>query len=152
MKLAVALQERNDLNTRIEQLNYRLERNSVVQEGEKTNEDPKELLAEINECYKNLETLISRINKTNCLTITKYNNLTLTDLIAKKDVLTKKIGSYRLIVNTASNLVTRVARSEIKILSNVDVKSLQKEIDKMSKELRIISNTIEEANWQIELL
>ena len=135
MKLAVALQERNDLNKKIAQLNYRLELNAVVQEGEKT-----------------LEILIARINKTNCQTITNYNNLTLTELIAKKDVLIQKINSYRSLVSTASNLVTRVSRSEIKIMSNVDVKKIQKIIDKMSKELRLVENTIEETNWQNELI
>lgn len=152
MKLAVALQERNDLNKKIVQLNYRLELNAIVQEGEKTGEEPKELLEELDSCYKNLEILIGRINKTNCQTITNYNNLTLTELIAKKDVLMQKINSYRSLVNTASNLVSRVSRSEIKILSNVDVKKIQKDIDKMSKELRLVENTIEEANWQIELI
>lgn len=152
MKLAVALQERNDLNKKIVQLNYRLELNAVVQDGEKTGENPEELLEELNECYRNLEDLIGRINKTNCQTITSYNNLSLTELIAKKDVLMQKINSYRALADTASNLVTRVSRSEIKILSNVDVKKMQKDIDKMSKELRLVENTIEETNWQIELI
>lgn len=152
MKLAVALQERNDLNKKIVQLNYRLELNAVVQDGEKTGENPEELLEELNECYENLEDLIGRINKTNCQTITSYNNLSLTELIAKKDVLIQKINSYRSLADTASNLATRVSRSEIKILSNVDVKKIQKDIDKMSKELRLVENTIEETNWQIELI
>lgn len=152
MKLAVALQERNDLNQKIAQLKYRLELNAVVQEGEKTAENPEELLEELNKCYKKLEVLIARINKTNCTHRTSYDNLTITELIAKKDVLTSKINSYQSIVNTASNLVGRVSRSEIKVLSNVDVKKIQKEIDKMSKELRIVSNTIEEANWNIEII
>ena len=30
--------------------------------------------------------------------------------------------------------------------------NIQKIIDKMSKELRIVSNTIEEANWNIEII
>ena len=76
----------------------------------------------------------------------------MTELIAKKDVLIQKINSYRSLADTASNLVTRVSRSEIKILSNVDVKKIQKDIDKMSKELRLVENTIEETNWQIELI
>ena len=87
MKLAVALQERNDLNQKIAQLKYRLELNAVVQEGEKTAENPEELLEELNKCYKKLEVLIARINKTNCThqlstftfhipTITETENLT----------------------------------------------------------------------------
>lgn len=152
MKLAVALQERNDLNQRIEQLNYRLSVNAVVQEGEKSGEDPVDLLKELNDCYCCLEDLICRINNTNCVTKTNYNNLTLTCLIAKKDVLIKRINSLRSLVNSASNLVNRVSRSEIKVVSNVDVKSVQKEIDGLSKELRLIDNTIQETNWSVDLI
>lgn len=98
-----------------------------------------------------MEHLICRINITNCNTLTNYNNLILTELIAKKDMLTLKINKYRDLVNNASNLISRVSRSEIKVISNVDVKKTQKQIDLMSKELRIIENTIQETNWLIEL-
>ena len=40
MKLAEALQERADLNKKISDLRGRLNQNSLVQEGEKPNEDP----------------------------------------------------------------------------------------------------------------
>ena len=50
MKLAEALQERADLNRRIEQLRARLENNALVQEGESPAEDPSELLAELDRC------------------------------------------------------------------------------------------------------
>lgn len=151
MKLAVALQERKDLNEKINQLSYRLNMNSIVQEGESSQENPEDLLKELDECLKELEHLICRINITNCNTLTNYNNLTLTELIAKKDMLTLKINKYRDLVNNASNLISRVSRSEIKVISNVDVKKTQKQIDSMSKELRIIENTIQETNWLIEL-
>ena len=152
MKLAVALQERADLNIKIQQINYRLNSNAVVQEGEKTQESPEELLNELNSCLENLEQLICRINITNCKTKTSYNNMTLTDLIAKKDILTLKIKSYRNLVDSASNLAVRVSRSEIKIMSNIDIKKTQKEIDRLSKELRIIDNCIQETNWLVELI
>ena len=47
MKLAEALQERADLNRRIQQLQQRLSSNAVVQEGEQPAEAPSELLAEL---------------------------------------------------------------------------------------------------------
>ena len=43
MKLAVALQERADLNIKIGDLKARINRNVLVQEGEKPTEDPKDL-------------------------------------------------------------------------------------------------------------
>ena len=62
MKLAEALQERADLNRRIESLRVRLNTNAIVQEGEKSPEDPKELLKELNRCTTRLEELIKKIN------------------------------------------------------------------------------------------
>ena len=50
MKLAEALQERADLNRRIEQLNARLYRNSKVQQGRNPEEDPAELISELDGC------------------------------------------------------------------------------------------------------
>ena len=47
MKLAEALQERADLNRRMEQLKRRLTSNALVQEGERPAEEPAELLAEL---------------------------------------------------------------------------------------------------------
>ena len=44
MKLAEALQERADLNRRIEQLRARIQTNALVQEGEKPAEDPQKLI------------------------------------------------------------------------------------------------------------
>ena len=43
MKLAVALQERKDLNEKINQFSYRLNMNSIVQEGESSQENPSKI-------------------------------------------------------------------------------------------------------------
>jgi len=145
MKLAEALQERADLNRRIESLRVRLNTNAIVQEGEKSPEDPQQLLAELNRCTVRLEDLIKKINITNCFTI--VDGTSITAMIAKKDVLTNKISIYRDFLGCASNVAQRAKRTEIKLLSTVDVAALQKEIDDMSRELRIIDNKIQAANW-----
>lgn len=85
MKLAEALQERADLNRRIEQLRYRLSNNVLVQEGEKPLEDPAALLEELESSFTRLEWLIARINLTNCAV--KVEGRSLTELIARRDVL-----------------------------------------------------------------
>ena len=92
MKLAEALQERADLNRRIEQLRTRLDMNALVQEGEKPAEDPAELLSELNGCIARLEELISAINHANCRVT--VDGSTLTQLIARRDALTLKIQAY----------------------------------------------------------
>ena len=150
MKLAEALQERADLNCKIGQLTARLEANARVQDGEKPTEDPTELLSELDACIARLEELTVRINKTNCQTVT--DGVTLTELIAKKDCLNLKIRSYRDFAQEARNLTSRALRTEIKIFSTVDIPPLQKQIDDMSKELRLTDNRLQQANWTVDLL
>ena len=58
---------------------------------------------------------------------------------------------YRDLVNEASSLSMRARGMEIKIKSTVNVAKLQKEVDAMSKELRLIDNRIQETNWKTEL-
>ena len=145
MKLAEALQERADLNRRIESLRVRLNTNAIVQEGEKTPEDPQELLRELDRCTTRLEYLIKRINIINCFTI--VDGTSITAMIAKKDMMTTKISVYRDFLGCASNVAQRAKRTEIKILSTVDVAALQKEIDDMARDLRLIDNKIQAANW-----
>ena len=150
MKLAEALQERADLNKKIAQLRSRLVMNATVQEGEKTAENPQELLKELNSCLENLQSLIGAINITNCKTIVKGKRLK--ELIENKDCLTLKIQSYRELLDAASRLAQRATRTEIKIESAIDVQKYQNELDQMSKELRILDNTIQELNWTTLLI
>lgn len=149
MKLAEALQERADLNRRIEQLKSRLSNNAIVQEGEKPAENPKDLLDEFNSSITKLQDLIVRINLTNCKTT--VNGQSLTELIAQKDCLSIKLCTYHELVSQASQLARRATRTEIKIVSTVNVKEIQKSVDELSKELRLLDNKIQETNWNIEL-
>ena len=132
MKLAEALQERANLNRRIEQLRYRLSNNVLVQEGEKPLEDPAALLEELESSFTRLEWLIARINLTNCAV--KVEGRSLTELIARRDVL------------------SRATRTEIKILSAVDVPALQRQADDASRELRLLDNTLQATNWTADLM
>ena len=143
MKLAEALQERADLNRRIEQLRYRLNNNVLVQEGEKPLEDPAALLEELESSFTRLEWLIARINLTNCAV--KVEGRSLTELIARRDVL-------RRLVEEASQNTHRATRTEIKILSAVDVPALQRQADDASRELRLLDNTLQATNWTADLM
>lgn len=150
MKLALALSERADLQRRILELKERLENNAQVQEGEQPSEDPLALISELNENFVRLEELISRINHTN--NETKYQGATLSDLIAKRDCLKQKIGIMRSFLNVASDKISRYSQTEIKILSTVSVSEFQKNMDKLSKELRETDEKIQELNWLTELI
>ena len=150
MKLAEALQERADLNRRIEQLRSRIQSNVLVQEGEKPAENPEKLMKELNEDLERLEYLIQKINLTNCEY--KIEGVSLTELIAKKDVLKLKQSAYRDILYSASQKTSRARNTEIKIVSVIDVEALQKEADRIAKEVRLIDNQIQQANWTVDLI
>ena len=150
MKLAEALQERADINKKIGQLRSRLSNNVLVQEGEKTAEDPLALIKELDQCVKRLQYLIERINLTNCNTFA--NGKTITELLARKDVITLQLSAYREVIDQASRNTDRARHSEIKILSMINVAELQKKTDKLAKELRNVDNLLQETNWNTELL
>ena len=151
MKLANALSQRSELQTRLQQLENRLVNNAMVQEGEEPAEDPQELLEELERDYTQLEALVSSINRTNCATRTE-NGDTLSGLLARRDCLKGKLRALRNFRDTASALVRRRTASEIKVKSTVNVRELQKQVDGLSKELRELEETIQEKNWTTELL
>lgn len=150
MKLAEALIERADLQTRIEAMQSRLNNNARVQEGEKPTEDPMKLLAELDTMTAQLEELIHRINLTN--SVTKIEDTTITGLIAHRDCLTKKVVILRNFLNNAAQLYQRATRSEIVIKSTVSVSELQVKVDALSKELRETDTKIQAANWTTDLI
>lgn len=149
MKLASALKERSDINTRIQELSVRLVNNSKVQEGDKPAENPDELLQEMASLFERLQYLITHINMTNSLT--ELKGKTLTELLSERDVLSKKLSVLRSFLNSASEKVNRYSRTEIRIESSVNVAELQKTVDSLSKELRTLDEAIQEANWTTEL-
>ena len=150
MKLAEALQERADLNRKIEQLKARLNNNVLVQDGEKPVEEPELLKQELDAAIARLSYLITQINLTNCET--KVDGQTLTELMAHKDALALKIHLYKDIVYTASQTAYRARNTEIKVKSAISVADWQAEIDKMAKKLRLLDNRLQENNWITELL
>ncbi len=150
MKLATALSERADLQRRITELSTRLNNNAKVQEGEKPAEDPKALLEELNRDFVRLEELIARINHTN--NVTEFEGKTITDYIAKRDCLKQKITIMRSFLDRSSEKVARYSKTEIKIMSTIEVADIQKEVDVLSKELRETDEKIQELNWTTELI
>ncbi len=149
MKLAEALAERADVRKRMDQLASRMEINAKVQEGEKPAEDPMALLAEFHDLADRLENLVTRINLTNAVTVS--DGETLTSMLSRRDCLTIQVNTMRSFLDAASATVSRGLRSEIRILSTVDVQSLRKDADKLAKELRELDVRIQALNWTTEL-
>lgn len=150
MKLAEALSIRKDLQTRVEQLKTRILNNVRVQEGEQPAEEPKELLKELDSCLKQLEELIYRINVTNMNAMS--GKKTLTQLMAERDVLTKRVATLREVFNQASASSERYSRSEIKYVTTIDVKAMGKQLDNLSSQLRTLDVEIQSINFATELM
>ncbi len=151
MKLAEALILRADYQKRAEQLRDRIVNNAKVQEGDTPSEDPNRLLQELEELLSGLTSLIQRINKTNSQT--SYDeSKTLTGALAERDVLSLKRKIYSELAKAASITQTRYSKSEVKFRSTVDVASIQKQVDDMSKAYREMDANIQALNWATELM
>ena len=150
MKLAEALSIRKDLQTRIEQLKVRIINNVRIQEGEQPAEDPTDLMKDLDSCLKQLEELIYRINVTNMHA--KSGDKTLTQLMAERDVLTKRVQVLREVFNQASSSSERYSRSEIKYVTTIDDKAMGKQLDKLSSQLRTLDVEIQSINFATELM
>lgn len=151
MKLAEALISRADCQKRIEQLRQRLIKSAQTQEGEMPPENPQTLLAELETAVSELTGLIQRINRTNSQTALE-SGMMLSDALARRDTLMLKRSVYESLLNAASYSQNRYSRTEIKVLSTVNVAEIQAQIDRMARDYRELDTRIQEANWNTELL
>lgn len=151
MKLAEALSLRKDLQKRIAQLQSRIVNNVKVQEGDEPLENPDDLMGELDANLKQLEELIWRINATN-MQCRNVKGESLTQLMARRDVLTMWVNTLRNVFNTASESQSRYSQSEIKMVTVVDVKKLGKKVDDLSAKLRVLDMEIQALNFSSELI
>lgn len=151
MKLAEALIARADYQKRIEQLKRRIGMNLKIQEGEQPAEDPNAMLAELDGLMKELTLLIQRINKTNC-SVKFDETRTLADALTERDQIWDKRLTLSKFAEEASIRNDRYSRTEIKIVSTVDVAAIQKQVDQLSKAFREMDTKIQGLNWTIDLM
>ena len=151
MKLAEALALRADLVKRMAQIKDRIHENARIQEGDAPAEDPVELTREFEIMAAQLEKIIHAINRTN-LQIQLPTGMTMTEALAKRDVLKLRIEFFRSTATKASGTTARVTRSEIKFVSKVDIKEFRETVDRLSKSYRELDTAIQGANWLNELV
>lgn len=150
-KLAEALILRADLQKRFAQLQTRLIRNAKVQEGEQPSENPQLLLVELERVADQLTAVIQQINQTNSVT-QLADGRTLSDALAERDVLKMKHNAYNGLAQNAGELGFRYGRTEIKILSTVDVADVQNKADSYAQAHRELDAQIQALNWQTDLI
>ena len=83
--------------------------------------------------------------------LTVCEGKTLTQLMAEKDVLAMRINALRDIFDKASESQDRYSRSEIKMVTTIEIKPLGNQIDKLSKELRELDIKIQGLNFTTDL-
>lgn len=160
MKLAEALAERADAQKRLEQLRSRAQAAARYQEGEDPAEDANALLTEADQILVRLEELIRRVNRTNSRHEIEPG-VTITDGIARRDVLRLRRGLYASLADAATGQQSRCEwrayppirqrRSELRYVSAVDVPALRRLADEAAKEHRELDTRIQQANWEVDL-
>ena len=151
MKLAEALIKRGNLQKRIDALKEKLIKYAKVQEGEKPPEQPDEIYKELKGCLDELTVFVQRINKTNSEVMFDEKR-SIADVLAYRDVLLQKYKILNKVIESATSLIDRYSKKEIKVLSTIDVKAYQKDTDNVAKEYRELDLKIQEKNWYIELI
>jgi hypothetical protein len=151
MKLAEALALRADIAKRISGLGNRAEESAQVQEGEQPPENPEELLAQLDDLFAQLALLIARINRTN-LSAALADGTTLTDALARRDVLALRFRTLDSIANAAAAKQSRYSRSEIKSVATLNVSTLRKQLDEIAQQRRELEGQLQAANWTVDLL
>jgi hypothetical protein len=131
----------------------RMQRNALVQEGEEPAERVEDLLAEYGRHADALELLVRAINRTNSETVLAQEpGLTLTDALARRDVLTMRLTTWRGIAKASTPESSRYSRTEIRQLPQVSAAELQRQADRLSAEYRTLDNAIQSANWSTTLI
>ena len=151
MKLAEALVLRSDIKKRLERLRVRFNASALVQEGETPPEDPRVLLAELEALTTDFERLVIGINRTNSSVDIKGVG-TLTVALARRDALDVKFSVLSGFLDAASSRVNRYSRTEIKLVSTVDVAALRKQLDDIARARRDLDSSIQGTNWTTDLL
>lgn len=146
MTLGEALTVRAELQQRLAELRGRLVAAAKVQEGEAPPEQPDVLLAEFEQTAERLRELIAQINRTN-LTVATANGETLTDALARRDVLTLRYTVHRELAFAAAEQPERYSLREIKLTPTVNVAELRRTVDELARERRELDVALQAANW-----
>ena len=110
----------------------------------------RQLINELNDNIIELENIIKLINKTNSSTY--VDNESISDIIAKRDALGLKISILRSFVSESADRIDRYSNKEIKILSTVNVAEMQKQVDNISKEYRLLDTKLQGLNWTTDII
>jgi hypothetical protein len=150
MKLAEALLLRSDMKKKLASLRERIAANAVVQDKEKPQENPAQLMKEAAGILGEAEGLVLQINAANAASKAS-DGRSLAQLVARRDTLVQQHSLLQVAVQGARKEPDRYSMKEIKWVATVDVAKLQKQSDDLSKKIRELNALIQETNWRVEI-
>ena len=155
MLLGEALAERASKRKQLEQVEARAASVARYQEGEQPAENAEELLEKGRRLIGELRQLARRINRTNSATELDPG-FTLTDALALRD---SYAAQFKLVTAVADAGAggdgigwARQLRSELQLVSAVQVPDLRAEADQIAESRRRLDVRIQQAGWSAELL
>jgi hypothetical protein len=151
LKLGEALQRRSDNQKRMIDVQNRIVRCAVVQEGDAPPEDPAQLLAELDRLHADTLSFVQRINRTNATT-RFAGTATLSDAIAQREALKALRGRIWAAAEASTEQQRRYLHSEIRAMRTMDAAALRKRADQLARDARDLDIRIQAMNWEIELV
>lgn len=124
---------------------------ALVQEGEQPPEDPQALLTELDRLLGSLAGLIVSINRTN-MGAQLADGTTLTQALAQRDVLKLRRDVLAQVAAAASNRANRYSRSEIRLISTLDIGALRRQMDQLAQAYRERDTAVQAVNWTTDLV
>ncbi|WP_028330185.1 DIP1984 family protein [Brachyspira alvinipulli] len=150
MKLGEALIKRDEYIKRLENLKERAKNNVRVQENDEPDENAHYLIKDYIKTNNELHDITKKINIKNHESILD-TGISMAEALSIRDKLLRDMQIYKDILQEVYNKDYRTSKNEIKMTTLVNVKDIQKEIDKLSKAYSEIDIMIQSANWNIEL-
>ena len=151
MKLAEALAERAEIQTRLDQLQERAVAGARIQEGDTADEDPQALVQEVEALLARLQELMTRINVTNTQTAFDASR-SITDAIAERDVLTRRVAFFQRLADAGAARQDRYSRSEVKYVATINVAETRAKADAAAKQRRDLDMRLQQLNWTTDLV
>lgn len=108
-------------------------------------------MEELQHTLHDLEVWVKQINKTNSLSPFD-ENITLAEALAERDRIMQQRNIWNEFLDEASIRQERYSRQEVKFYITVEIPTLQKEVDTLSKQYRELDFRIQEKNWSTDLL
>ncbi len=160
MKLAEALLRRKELGKRQSDLQAEIYGSLIAYQGEEDDgPDVGELLREHEELSNTIYLLTVNINRTNNVTPSGYNDLSLMEAIAYRDSLlrtTQLLGSVTAQLSSPSSSAFggvggRRTKDDLKVVARYDKKLAAASRDAAAAELHRLEVAIQKTNWTAEL-